>query len=130
MLDPYKEPVEETPAPASQEKPVAPEKLEAKVTEKPVAPAGKPMPAPASPPPAAPPATPIPQAAPPPSAPSDLEKDRQLKMLVDLAFSQGLEKAIEAAQATQDPYLIDKFHDTLVDELQQKLIEKGKLKEV
>lgn len=60
---------------------------------------------------------------------SDASKDRQLKILVDMAFEQGIDKAVQAAKASEDPYLIDKFHDTLIDELYQKLVEKGKLKE-
>jgi len=59
----------------------------------------------------------------------DLDKDRQLKILVDLAFAQGIDKAVAAAKATGDAYLIDEFHDTLIDELHQQLIDKGKLKE-
>ena len=62
--------------------------------------------------------------------PKILEKDRQLKMLVDIAFSKGLDKAVEAARATNNAYLIDEFHDMLVDKLRQELIEKGKLKEL
>ena len=62
--------------------------------------------------------------------PKILEKDRQLKMLVDIAFSKGLDQAVEAARATNNAYLIDEFHDLLVDKLRQELIEKGKLKEL
>ncbi len=65
-----------------------------------------------------------------PTQGTDLENDRQLKILVDLAFQKGIDAAVEAAKASEDPYLIDKFHDTLVDELRQQLIEKKKLKEV
>lgn len=64
------------------------------------------------------------------TAGSDLENDRQLKLLVDMAFEKGIDEAIKAVRATESPYLIDKFHDTLVDELRQKLVEKGKLKEI
>ena len=76
--------------------------------------------------------TPLPS---PPPAPvsediKDMSEDRQLKILVDLAFEKGINKAIETANATQNPYLIDKFHDTLTDELRDQLIEKKKLKEV
>jgi len=59
-----------------------------------------------------------------------LEKDRQLKILVDMAFAEGIDKAVEAAKATNSAYLIDELHDMLVDKLRQELIEKGKLKEV
>jgi len=29
-----------------------------------------------------------------------------------------------------NPYLIDEFHDTLIDEMRQQLIDKGKLEEI
>ena len=130
MPDPYREPIKDGPAPeAKTEKTVSPEGAgEVKKTEQPaVAPPQKtaaPAPAPPS----------LAQSgAAPPSASDDLkslDKDRQLKILVDLAFQQGINKAVEAAKATESPYLIDEFHDTLVDQLRQQLIEKGKLKEL
>lgn len=47
----------------------------------------------------------------------------QVQQLVNAAFSQGLQKAITQAVATQNPALIDAFHDFLVDELYTKLVE-------
>ncbi|MFH0852468.1 MAG: hypothetical protein V1845_02615 [bacterium] len=130
MADPYREPTEGGTAEPRIEKPSEPE-----MTEKTEKMAEMPKTAPAeealkpTPSPSAIPAVPA-QAAAPASQVLQTEKDRQLKMLVDLAFSQGIDKAVEAVNATSDAYLIDKFHDTLIDELRQQLVEKGKLKEV
>lgn len=129
--DTYREPIEAVPPAAVRiETLVAPEKIEKveKIAE---------MPAKAPPEQPAKPETIIPAQVVQPrpkiseSPPAtDLDQDRQLKILIDLAFEQGISKAIEAANASGNAYLIDKFHDTLVDELRQQLIEKGKLKEV
>jgi len=132
MPDPYREPTENEPEavkelkgmpslPEAKEQPVAPEKPPIEPSQEqapPPSPASVSSPSPSPPPPAKTPAS------------ADPEKDRQLKMLIDLAFQQGIEKAIEAVNSTGDAYLVDKFHDTLVDELRQQLIEKGKLKEI
>ncbi len=130
MPDPYREITEEKSeavkeleqipaAPEAKEQPIAPEKPS--VTPQEQAPAS-------AVPVSAPPQTTTSQPA-PASVSADLENDRQLKILVDLAFAQGIDKAVSAARASENPYLIDKFHDTLVDELRQKLVEGGKLKE-
>lgn len=129
MSDPYREPTQE-PSPEEQktEKPIFPEAEEKqeKIQEMPGA---APVQEKISPLP--------PQAVVPQSSGvalkkedlKDLNEDRQMKILIDLAFEQGIDKAINAAKVIGDAYLIDKFHDTLVDELRQQLIEKGKLKE-
>ncbi|MDD5590282.1 MAG: hypothetical protein PHQ47_03900 [Candidatus Portnoybacteria bacterium] len=77
----------------------------------------------------APASSPVPPS-PSASALDDIDQDRQLKILVDLAFTQGIDKAVLAARATENAYLIDKLHDTLVDELAEKLKNEGKLKEI
>lgn len=131
MPDLYREPIEDTPESvkeikqmtAAKERPVAPEKPSSGVSEQaPVKSFAPISPAPTAAAPSAPSA--------PASGGSDIDKERQLKILVDLAFSQGIDKAVEAAKATGDAYLIDKLHDTLADELREQLVEKGKLKEV
>jgi hypothetical protein len=132
MPDPYREPAEEPAAsPPKTEKPAAFEAKEAleKIRETPtVAPLEEQPNPPAS-------QAPVPLTSQPPAAApkkedlKDLNEDRQMKILVDLAFAQGIDKAVAAARATGDAYLIDKFHDTLIDELHQQLIDKGKLKE-
>ena len=60
----------------------------------------------------------------------DLDRPSQVKALCDLAFQKGLNFAIEVAKALDNAYVLDEFHDTLVDELYKKLVEKGKLKKL
>ena len=57
-------------------------------------------------------------------------KERQIQLLTDLAFEKGIPHAIEVAKRLENPYLLDEFHDALVDELYNKLIEEGKLKQI
>jgi len=58
------------------------------------------------------------------------EKNQQLKALVDLAFSKGVQHATEVVRNLDNPYLMDEFHDTLVDKLHEELVKRGKLEEV
>lgn len=60
----------------------------------------------------------------------DLEKNQQLKNLVDLAFQKGIAYATDIAREMNDPYLMDEFHDTLIDQLHKELVERGKLEEI
>ena len=57
------------------------------------------------------------------------EPPKQLKALVEIAFEQGLKEAVEIAKRLDNAYLLDAFHDTLIDELRKKLVEEGKLRE-
>jgi len=57
-------------------------------------------------------------------------KERQVKLLTDLAFDKGIIHATEVAKKLDDPYILDEFHDTLVDELYNYLVEQGKLKQI
>jgi len=57
-------------------------------------------------------------------------KERQVELLKQMAFEKGLIEAIETAKNLDNPYLLDEFHDALVDELYNKLVEQGKLKQV
>ncbi len=59
-----------------------------------------------------------------------LEKNQQLKNLVDLAFQKGIDYAAEVAREMDSAYLMDEFHDTLVDQLHKELVERGKLEEI
>lgn len=97
-------------------------------------------PAPESPTKAAePPPTPSPPSAPLAVAPS-IEEDvrrlecgehhEQIQGLVDIAFQKGLDHAIEVAGKLNNPHLLDEFHDILIDELYNKLVERGKLKKL
>lgn len=54
----------------------------------------------------------------------------KVQELVELAFSKSLNEAIGLAKATQNAALIDAFHDVMVDELYDHLVETGKLDKV
>ena len=58
------------------------------------------------------------------------KKERQAQLLTDLAFEKGVSHATEVAKKLDDPFILDEFHDTLVDELYNYLVEQGKLKQV
>jgi len=57
-------------------------------------------------------------------------REKQIKLLTDLAFEKGISHAVEVVKRLDDPYLLDEFHDALVDELYNKLVEEGKLKTI
>lgn len=59
-----------------------------------------------------------------------MDKNQQIKALVDLAFQKGVIHSVEVARNLDNPYLLDEFHDTLVDELHKELVERGKLEEI
>ena len=50
--------------------------------------------------------------------------------LVNIAFSKSIPDAVKAAVKSNNPALIDAFHDILVDELYAQLLERRKLKEI
>lgn len=54
----------------------------------------------------------------------------KLQQLVNLAFEQGLLTAIDQARKTNNPYLIDAFHDMLTDKLYRELVVQHKLEEL
>lgn len=58
------------------------------------------------------------------------ELEAKLQKLIDVAFERGLVDAIKEARAANDPYLLDAFHDTLVDRLYEELIRRRKLDEL
>jgi hypothetical protein len=57
-------------------------------------------------------------------------KEKQIQLLTELAFEKGIPHALEVVRRLDNPYLLDEFHDALVDELYNKLIEEGKLKQI
>jgi len=61
---------------------------------------------------------------------SGIEKDQQIKSLVDLAFAKGVAHATEVVRNLDNPYLLDEFHDVLIDEFRQKLVDEKKLEEI
>lgn len=60
----------------------------------------------------------------------NLDRQNQIKTLVDLSFSKGLDFAIEVVRGLDNAYVLDEFHDALIDELYKKLVEQGKMKEL
>ncbi|MBU4285033.1 hypothetical protein KKF60_00330 [Patescibacteria group bacterium] len=60
----------------------------------------------------------------------DQPKDRQIQLLIEMAFEKGIVEAVEVAKNLDNPYLLDEFHDALVDEFYKKLVEQGKLKAI
>ncbi len=65
----------------------------------------------------------------PPSYMSE-ELKAKVQELVNTAFSKTIDDAIKQARATNNAALIDAFHDALVDELYNYLVERGKLKKL
>ncbi len=57
------------------------------------------------------------------------ELHKQIQRLIDIAFNKGLADAIDEARKLNNPYIIDRFHDVLKDELHNALVERGKTKE-
>ena len=57
-------------------------------------------------------------------------KERQIQLLIEMAFGKGVIEAVEVVKRLDNPYLLDEFHDALVDELYNKLVEQGKLKQI
>ncbi len=57
-------------------------------------------------------------------------KERQLQFLVDLALEKGIVEAVNLVRSLDNPYLLDEFHDTLVDQLYSQLVKEGKLKQI
>jgi len=58
------------------------------------------------------------------------ELHQKVQALVNVAFIKSIDEAIKEARATNNAALIDAFHDLLVDELYQHLVERGKLKQM
>lgn len=65
----------------------------------------------------------------PPSYLSD-ELKASVQQLVNTAFTSTITDAIKQARATNNAALIDAFHDALVDELYNYLVERGKLRKM
>ena len=58
---------------------------------------------------------------------SGIQRQRQVKMLTDLAMERGVHYAISVAKKMENAYVLDELHDTLVDELYGELKNKGLL---
>lgn len=59
-----------------------------------------------------------------------MDKESQLKFLIDIAFKKGIDEGIKLAKVLNNAYIIDEFHDKLIDEFYKKLVEGGILKEL
>ena len=59
-----------------------------------------------------------------------MEPNQQIGALVSLAFEKDLKTAVQVAKDTDNPAILDEFHDTLVDHYYQALLDKGILKEI
>ena len=60
----------------------------------------------------------------------ELDRKNQIKELCKLSFSENLDFAVNVAKGLDDAYVLDEFHDTLVDDLYDKLIKEDKLKKI
>lgn len=59
-----------------------------------------------------------------------LEAEQQVRKLTELAVHKGIYYAIEVVQHIDDPYLIDRFHDALINDYFDKLVAAKKLKKI
>jgi len=59
-----------------------------------------------------------------------METSQQIGALVSLAFEKDLKTAVQVAKDTDNPAILDEFHDTLIDHYYQALIDKGILKKI
>jgi hypothetical protein len=59
-----------------------------------------------------------------------IDSQNQVQTLCELAFQKGLEAAIKAAQDLNNPFILDEFHDALVDKFYKQLVEQKKIEEV
>ena|SRR3989338_11086638 len=65
----------------------------------------------------------------PPSYLSD-ELKSKVQELVDLVFAKDLAEAVKEVSKINNPALLDAFHDVLVDQLYDVLVERGKLEKI
>ena len=61
---------------------------------------------------------------------NDPQLATQVQELVNMAFAKGIDDAVKSAVQSGNPALIDAFHDVLVDQLYDTLIERKKLEAV
>ena len=54
-------------------------------------------------------------------------RQRQVKILADLAMEKGVHYAVATARKIDNAYVLDELHDTLVDELYEELKNRGLL---
>ena len=49
----------------------------------------------------------------------ELERQKQVKILADLALEKGVHHAVAIAKKIDNAYVLDEFHDALIDELHE-----------
>lgn len=54
-------------------------------------------------------------------------KEKQLEILISLALFHSLSQAVSLAKQLADPFLLDEFHDLLVDRFYQELVKRNKI---
>lgn len=54
-----------------------------------------------------------------------LDHREQIEELATIAFSKGIVEAVNIARRTNNPHLLDEFHDALVDRLYDYLVQEG-----
>lgn len=55
------------------------------------------------------------------------DAQNQVQALCDLAFQKGVDAAIETARSLNNPYVLDEFHDAMMDKFQERLKKEGKI---
>lgn len=60
----------------------------------------------------------------------DPDISHQVAILVSLAFDKGIYQAVKRARDLNNSYLLDRFHDTLVNELYDQLVKHKKVKPI
>lgn len=56
------------------------------------------------------------------------EEEKEIKQAIEIAFAKGIEKGVDYVRTSDSPHLVDAFHDRLVDQLYDRLLQSGKLK--
>lgn len=49
--------------------------------------------------------------------------EEKINSLIEIAFKKGIEKAVKEARKLNNPYILDEFHDRLVEELKERKAE-------
>ena len=56
-----------------------------------------------------------------------LSPEKQLDILIGIALSESIFEAANLAQQLDNPYILDEFHDTLVDRFYDELVKRGRI---
>ncbi|GMX58437.1 MAG: hypothetical protein MCSN_0910 [Candidatus Microsyncoccus archaeolyticus] len=47
-------------------------------------------------------------------------EEKQIQEIIEIAFKEGIEKALKIVKDLNDPYLLDEFHDRLLEEINKR----------